>query len=178
MSFTNHRAFLSYPLKHCLSCMMLKFPISSSRTSSVYMYIYIYFFLFQFHFFIFLHCIWVISSCLLVSSFISYVYNLLCYLAISIFFKCLLKNFYNFWIPFIIYVDSTFMFVFRSFFFFFFFGQTHGMWKFLGQGSNPCHRCGNTESITCYTTQRLPIWSFLCNVFHDLKQICFIISKR
>ena len=32
-------------------------------------------------------------------------------------------------------------------FFFFFFG--HGMWKFPGQGPNPCHRSDNAGSLTC-----------------------------
>ena len=29
----------------------------------------------------------------------------------------------------------------------FFFGCTHSMWKFLGQGSNPCHRCNLRHSL-------------------------------
>ena len=32
-------------------------------------------------------------------------------------------------------------YLYWSFFFFFFFGHTHGIWKFLGQGSNSSHRC-------------------------------------
>lgn len=32
----------------------------------------------------------------------------------------------------------------------FFFGCTCGMWKFLGQGSNPCHSSDNTGSLTRY----------------------------
>ena len=31
------------------------------------------------------------------------------------------------------------------------FGRTHGIWKFLGQGSNPSHSCGSTRSSTHYT---------------------------
>lgn len=31
---------------------------------------------------------------------------------------------------------------------FFFFGHAHTMWKFLGQGSNPCHRSDNARSLT------------------------------
>ena len=41
------------------------------------------------------------------------------------------------------------------------FGCTHGMWKFLGQGSNPCHcsnpiqHIENAGSLTCCTTREL-----------------------
>ena len=30
------------------------------------------------------------------------------------------------------------------------------MWKFPGQGSNPCHRFGNTRFLTCCVTRELP----------------------
>uniref|UniRef100_A0A8D1FDM2 Major facilitator superfamily (MFS) profile domain-containing protein n=1 Tax=Sus scrofa TaxID=9823 RepID=A0A8D1FDM2_PIG len=30
----------------------------------------------------------------------------------------------------------------------FFLGPTHGLWKLLGQGSNPCHSSDNAESLT------------------------------
>ena len=46
-------------------------------------------------------------------------------------------------------------------FFRIFFGCTHGMWKFPGQGSNPCHsidlsQCSdNTRSSTHCTTREL-----------------------
>ena len=40
------------------------------------------------------------------------------------------------------------------FFFFFFFGRTHGMWKFPGQKSNPCHSC---NPIHCNDTRSLGI---------------------
>ena len=45
---------------------------------------------------------------------------------------------------------------------FLFFGHAHGMWKFLGQGSNPCHssnlnHCSDiTPSLTCCATRELP----------------------
>lgn len=45
---------------------------------------------------------------------------------------------------------------------FFFFGHTQGVWKFLGQGSNPHHGCdlypsfGKAGSLTCCTAQKLP----------------------
>ena len=48
------------------------------------------------------------------------------------------------------------------FFFFFFFGHICGMWKFPGQGSNPCHssnpsHCSeNARSLTCCTHKRTP----------------------
>ena len=50
-----------------------------------------------------------------------------------------------------------FYLVYKSFSLFFF-GCVHGMWKFLGQGSNPCHSssqsyCSDSAgSLTCYAT--------------------------
>ena len=49
-----------------------------------------------------------------------------------------------------------------------FFGRhTHGMWKFLGQGSNPHHHscsprhtCSNAGPLTCCTTRELLMSSF------------------
>ena len=44
----------------------------------------------------------------------------------------------------------------------FYFGHNHGIWKFLGLGSNPhqsCglhHSCSNTGSLTLYATCELP----------------------
>lgn len=35
-------------------------------------------------------------------------------------------------------------------FFFLFFGHTHGIWKFLGQGSNPSHSSTNARDLTHY----------------------------
>lgn len=46
--------------------------------------------------------------------------------------------------------------------FFFFFCHTHSMWKFPGQGSNPCHSSDlnhisdNAESLTHWATRELP----------------------
>ena len=56
------------------------------------------------------------------------------------------------------------MFFTHSFFLvcFFFFGCTHGIWKFLGQESNPscgcylCQSCSNTGSLTHCTTVGTP----------------------
>ena len=51
-------------------------------------------------------------------------------------------------------------------FFLLFFGHTCSMWKFLGQGSNPCHhsdpnRCSdNAGSLTCCATREL-LYGFL-----------------
>ena len=42
------------------------------------------------------------------------------------------------------------------FFFFFFFGCTPGIWKFLGQGSNPNHSCGSARSLTHSATAGTP----------------------
>ena len=51
----------------------------------------------------------------------------------------------------------------QSLFFFFFFGCTCGIWKFVGQGPNLshscddlCYNCGNTGSLTHYTTAGTP----------------------
>ena len=43
-------------------------------------------------------------------------------------------------------------------FFFFFFGHTHGIWTFLGQGSNLSQRCSDTKYLThCWgLNQQLP----------------------
>ena len=49
-------------------------------------------------------------------------------------------------------LDSNFSF-FLSSSFFFFFGHTHGMWKFLGLGSNQHHGSDNTGSLTQWTTR-------------------------
>ena len=49
--------------------------------------------------------------------------------------------------------------------FVFVFDYTHGMWRFLGPGSNPfcscvlCHNCGNTRSLTLCATRELPDFS-------------------
>uniref|UniRef100_A0A4X1VAI2 Uncharacterized protein n=1 Tax=Sus scrofa TaxID=9823 RepID=A0A4X1VAI2_PIG len=51
--------------------------------------------------------------------------------------------------------------IYSSIFCLFVFGCTHSMWKFPGQGWNPCHssvpgRCSdNTRSLTCYITREL-----------------------
>ena len=49
-------------------------------------------------------------------------------------------------------VKFTFLFI-ELLLFFFFFRHTHGMWKFLGQGLNPCGE--NTRSLTHCTTRGL-----------------------
>lgn len=36
------------------------------------------------------------------------------------------------------------------------FGHAHGMWKFLGQGSNPHHSNNNARSLTWQDTRELP----------------------
>ena len=64
---------------------------------------------------------------------------------------------------------ETFVLALISFFFFFFFfglgfffGCAHGMWKFLGQGSNPRYNsdpshCNDSEgSLTCWATREIP----------------------
>ena len=38
----------------------------------------------------------------------------------------------------------------------FIFGLAHSTWKFPGQGSNLCHRCNTTRSLTQHTTWELP----------------------
>ena len=60
-----------------------------------------------------------------------------------------------------------------------FFCHAHGMQKFLGQGSNPCHsgdpsHCSdNTGSSTHYTARELPLNNFLLFFF----QMCFSGTK-
>ena len=49
----------------------------------------------------------------------------------------------------------------RSCYIFFFFGHTLGMWKFLGQGSNPSHNSNlsccsdNTRDLTSFASREL-----------------------
>ena len=40
-----------------------------------------------------------------------------------------------------------------SFYFILFFWSCRGIWKFLGQGSNPCHSSDNARSLTCWATR-------------------------
>ena len=43
---------------------------------------------------------------------------------------------------------------------FFFLGYTHGMWKFLSLGSNPCYRSDNAGSLSLYATWELQSYNF------------------
>ena len=45
-------------------------------------------------------------------------------------------------------VNYVSLLVFFFFFFLGFFGHAHGMWKFPGQDSNPCHSSDNAGSLT------------------------------
>ena len=45
-------------------------------------------------------------------------------------------------------------------FFRIFFGCTHGMWKFPGQGSNPCHSNKNTKSLTARSPGKFSFLQF------------------
>ena len=51
----------------------------------------------------------------------------------------------------------VFFFLGFFFFFFFFFGHAHGVWKFPGQGSNPCHRSDNAKAPIHCSTRELQI---------------------
>ena len=61
---------------------------------------------------------------------------------------------------------------------------THGVWKFLGQGSNPCHSCDlchshdNTRSLTRCATGKLPIPLFLrvASLIHHLLRVHFLLE--
>ena len=50
-----------------------------------------------------------------------------------------------------------------------FFGHDHGIWKFPGQGLNPCHSRDNTGSLTCWTTRE--VFCFVCFLFFGV--FCF-----
>ena len=66
----------------------------------------------------------------------------------------------------------------------FVFGQTHGMWKFLGQGlklshsSNPSHSSDNAESLTVRppgnSKQNFLNLQVLLKVFHSLELYFFL----
>ena len=60
-------------------------------------------------------------------------------------------------------------------------GCTHGIWKFLGQGSNPgcscdlCHSCGNAISLTCCTRVGIPK-SY--NIYGPIKLKCWNSNRQ
>ena len=46
------------------------------------------------------------------------------------------------------------------------FGCAQGMWKFLGQGLNLCHRSDHARSLTCWATRELPnLFTFTTEFF-------------
>ena len=66
--------------------------------------------------------------------------------------------------------------LFRSSVHSYFFNHAHSMWKFLGQGSNLCHRSnpsccsGNAESLTCCATRELFIYLFVFASAHFIEE--------